>query len=265
LYTLWRWGARGAGRRPAASRPLTTVTGRGAVARLSISKHEIPRNRLTKIPDVCLFPRRTITRRGGSPSAPHWRRACNVKSDNEITELLLALRGGDRAVLSDLVPLIYDELRVIARRRLRTERTGHTLTTTALVHEAYLKLVRLDRMHWRSRAHFFAIAAQAMRQVLVNHALRRKRIKRGKGAPHIPLEDASDLPVAEADRVLALNDALAKLASLNPRHARFVECRFFGGMSIEETAMALNVSPATAKRDWKLLRAWLERELNRDG
>ena len=147
-----------------------------------------------------------------------------MKADKRVTELLLALQGGDRTVLDDLVPLIYDELRAIARRKLRSERDGHTLTTTALVHEAYLKLVQLDRMQWQSRAHFLAIAGQAMRHVLVNHALRRKRIKRGGGAPHVPLEDAADLPVGEADRILALDAALAKLTVMNPRHARIVEC-----------------------------------------
>jgi RNA polymerase sigma factor (TIGR02999 family) len=187
-----------------------------------------------------------------------------VKADKRVTELLLALQGGNRAVLDDLVPLIYDELRSIARRKLRSERDGHTLTTTALVHEAYLKLVQLDRMQWQSRAHFFAIAAQAMRHVLVNHALRRKRVKRGSGAAHVPLDEVADLPIGEADRILELDAALAKLAELNPRHARVVECRFFGGMSIDETAVALAVSPATTKRDWTLLRAWLRRELDGD-
>lgn len=184
-----------------------------------------------------------------------------MRQGKPVTELLLALQDGDRTVLNELVPLVYDELRAIARRKLRSERAGHTLTTTALVHEAYLKLVQIDRIQWQSRAHFFAIAAQAMRQVLVNHALRRKRIKRGGGVRHIPLEEAAGLPVGEADRILALDAALEKLAIRNPRHARIVECRFFGGLGIEETASALEISPATAKRDWTLLRAWLRREL----
>ena len=186
-----------------------------------------------------------------------------MKSDKRVTELLIALQDGNRAVLDDLVPLIYDELRAIARRKLRSERAGHTLTTTALVHEAYLKLVRLDRIQWQSRAHFLAIAAQAMRHVLVNHALRRKRVKRGGGATHLPFEEAAGLPLTEVDRILKLDSALAKLAEVNQRHARIVECRFFAGMTIEETAAALDVSPATAKRDWTLLRAWLLRELDR--
>lgn len=184
-----------------------------------------------------------------------------MPDQKRVTDLLLSLGKGNRAAMDELLPLIYEELRAIARRKLRGERKGHTLNTTALVHEAYLKLVRLDRVQWQSRAHFLAIAAQAMRNILVNHALRRKRIKRGGGAPHLPLEDVPDLPSNEADRILALDAALERLAALNPRHARIVECRFFGGMTIEETAAALEISPATAKRDWTLLRAWLAREL----
>ena len=183
------------------------------------------------------------------------------------TELLLALSGGRREALNELVPLVYEELRVIARRRLRQERAGHTLNTTGLVHEAYLKLVQLDRVQWQSRAHFLAIAAQAMRNILVSHARSRKRLKRGGGAPHGSLEEAEDraaaaeLPAAEADRILALEAALERLAEKNPRHARVVECRFFGGMTAEETAVVLEVSLGTVKRDWSLLRKWLGREL----
>lgn len=184
-----------------------------------------------------------------------------MASHERATELLLSLTQGDRGALNALVPLVYDELRAIARRKLRYERVGHTLNTTALVHEAYLKLIRLDRTQWQSRAHFLGIAAQAMRNILVSHARSRKRIKRGGGAPHTPLDDAVDLPADETDRILALDDALERLAGLNPRHARIVECRFFGGMTIEETATALGISPATAKRDWNLLRLWLGREL----
>lgn len=184
-----------------------------------------------------------------------------MANQKRATELLLSLRDGNREALAELVPLVYNELRAIARRKLQHERSGHTLDTSALVHEAYLKLVQLDRVQWQSRAHFLAIAAQAMRNILVNHALRRKRVKRGGGAPHAPLEAAAGLPAAEADRILALDAALEKLTALNPRHARIVECRFFGGMTIEETATVLAISPATAKRDWTLLRAWLGREL----
>jgi RNA polymerase sigma factor (TIGR02999 family) len=177
------------------------------------------------------------------------------------TELLLLLSQGNRAALNELIPLVYEELRTIARHRLRHERAGHTLNTTALVHEAYLKLIDLDRVQWRSRAHFLAIAAQAMRNILVSHARGRKRLKRGGGAPHEPLDESVPLPDAETDRILALDAALEKLAELNPRHARVVELRFFGGMTLEETAAVLQVSHGTVKRDWSLLRRWLGREL----
>jgi RNA polymerase sigma factor (TIGR02999 family) len=181
--------------------------------------------------------------------------------DKRATELLLSLRSGNRAALNELMPLVYGELREIARRKLRYERRNHTLNTTALVHEAYLKLVQLDRMQWESRAHFLAIAAQAMRNILVSHARARKRVKRGGGAPHEPLDEAAHLPAAEVDRILALDAALERLETQNARHARLVEYRFFGGMTIEETATVLDISPATAKRDWSVLRLWLGREL----
>jgi RNA polymerase sigma factor (TIGR02999 family) len=184
-----------------------------------------------------------------------------MATQKRATELLLSLRDGNRGALDDLVPLVYDELRAIARRKLRHERRGHTLNSAALVHEAYLKLVQLDRVEWQSRAHFLGIAAQVMRNILVSHALRRKRVKRGGGAPHAPLEEAAGLPAKEADRIIALDAALEKLAAMNPRHARVVECRFFGGMTIAETAAALAVSGATVERDWAFLRVWLGREL----
>jgi RNA polymerase sigma factor (TIGR02999 family) len=180
------------------------------------------------------------------------------------TELLLSWSHGNRDALHDLVPLVYDELRAIARRRLRLERPDHTLDTTALVHEAYLKLIQLDRVQWQSRAHFLAIAAQAMRNILVSHARSRRRLKRGGGAARVPLEAADGVPgvqAVEAERILALDVALERLAAVNPRHARVVECRFFGGMTIEETAVVLEVSPGTVKRDWMLLSRWLGREL----
>ena len=177
------------------------------------------------------------------------------------TELLLQLSNGDRDALNQLVPLVYDELRAIARRRLRHERPDHTLDTVGLVNEAYLKMFQLDRIQWQSRAHFLAIAATAMRRILVNHAQKRRRLKRGGGAVHVPLDDAGELAAVEVDRIVALDESLEKLAAVNPRHAKIVECRFFGGMTIEETAAALDISPATAKRDWALLRLWLGREL----
>lgn len=186
-----------------------------------------------------------------------------MASQKRATELIVLLRNGDRSALGELLPLVYEELRAIARRRLRHERTGHTLTTTALVHEAYLKLIRLKGMPWQSRAHFLAIAAQAMRNILVSYALRRKRLKRGGGARPVSLEEAEGVAVGDTDGILVLHGALERLAALDPRHARIVECRFFGGMTVEETACALGISEATVKRDWKLLRAWLRRELDR--
>ena len=183
--------------------------------------------------------------------------------DHDATLLLVQSRRGDRAALDALFPLVYDDLRQRARAALRGQPSGHTLSTTALVHESYLKLIQGDRVQWNDRAHFLALVARVMRNILVNHALRRKRIKRGGGAPLDTLdeEEVLDLPAVEADRILALDSALEKLVALNPRHARIVECRFFAGMTIEETATALEVSGATVERDWALLRVWLGREL----
>ena len=164
--------------------------------------------------------------------------------------------------MDEFFPVVYEELRRIAHRELRHERTDHTLGTTALVHEAYLKLARLDRIRWQSRAHFLAVAAQAMRRVLVDYAVARRAQKRGGGHAPESLDDAVAMAEARGDELLALDDALRQLQALDERHARIVECRFFGGMSIEETAEALGVSPATVKREWTLARAWLNRELS---
>jgi RNA polymerase sigma factor (TIGR02999 family) len=159
------------------------------------------------------------------------------------------------------MPLVYEEMHRLARGKLRYERVNHTLNTTALVHEAYLKLVQIDRVEWQSRSHFLAIASQAMRRILVDHAQRRNRQKRGGGEVAVPLEEAEILPDEGAEQVLAIDRALRKLEAMNPRHSRIVEYRVFGGLTIEETAAALDVSPATVKREWALLRAWLRREL----
>jgi RNA polymerase sigma factor (TIGR02999 family) len=179
----------------------------------------------------------------------------------DVTELLVSARSGHAAAVDAVVPLVYEELRRIAARQLQGERAEHTLSATALVHEAYLKLVNLDRMDWKSRAQFFAIAAQAMRRTLVNHALAKKRQKRGGAAIHVTLDGNEPAAPGQAEEVLALHQAIERLDTLEPRHGRIVELRFFGGLSIEETAQALDVSPATVKRDWTLLRAWLKREL----
>lgn len=179
----------------------------------------------------------------------------------EVTRLLTELGRGGRAAADRLLPLLYDELRQIAHRRLRGERPNHTLNTTALVHEAYVKLVGLDRIAWQNRAHFLAIAAQAMRRVLVDYAVGRNTRKRGGLRQRVPL-DAAMLPADEpADALVALDTALRRLEAVNPRLSRLVECRYFAGMSIEETAQVLQLSPATIKRDWHVARAWLNREL----
>jgi RNA polymerase sigma-70 factor, ECF subfamily len=164
--------------------------------------------------------------------------------------------------LEELLPLVYDELRRMAARKLRDERTSHTLSATALVHEAWIELTKLNRIEWQNRSHYLAAAAQAMRRILIDYAVARRRQKRGGGNVPIHL-DEEVMAVAEArgDEWLALDEALVRLAAANDRQARIVECRFFGGMSVEETAELLHVSPATVKREWATARAWLNREL----
>jgi RNA polymerase sigma factor (TIGR02999 family) len=165
--------------------------------------------------------------------------------------------------MDDLLPLVYGELKRIAARQLRAERPGHTLCTTALVHEAWLELSNLDRIRWQNRSHYLALAAQAMRRVLIDHAVARRAQKRG-GGQRVESLEADPLVAVEgcsAD-LLDLEAALQRLAALHERQARIVECRFFGGMSIEETAEALELSPATVKREWAVARAWLNRELS---
>lgn len=165
--------------------------------------------------------------------------------------------------MDQMFPLVYTELRHIARRKLRSERDGHTLCTTALVHEAWLELSKLNRIQWQNRSHFLALAAQAMRRILIDYAVARRRQKRGGGQTVESLDDADALAIAHArgDELLALDEALTRLHALNERQGRIVECRFYGGMSVEETAEALHVSPATVKREWAAARAWLNREL----
>jgi RNA polymerase sigma factor (TIGR02999 family) len=167
----------------------------------------------------------------------------------------------DSERLDALLPLVYDELRGLAHRQLESERTGHTLSTTALVHEAYVRLVDDTRVTRKGRAYFFAAAARAMRHVLVDHARRRRTVKRGDGASHVSLDQTEIAVDRFADELLDLDRALNKLAKLNPRHARVVECRFFGGLEVKETAEALGVSPRTVKYDWALARAWLHEAL----
>ncbi len=180
----------------------------------------------------------------------------------DITQLLHELSQGSPDALDRLMPIVYHELRRIAHGQLRRERPGHTLNTTALVHEAYLKLVNIRQVEWRDRAHFFAVAARVMRRVLIDYARARKREKRGGEAVQVPLVEALDLPVEQADDLLALDDALARLEKQSERQCRVVECRCFAGLSLEETAAALGTSVATVKRDWNFSRAWLNRELS---
>jgi RNA polymerase sigma factor (TIGR02999 family) len=168
---------------------------------------------------------------------------------------------GDRAALDRLMPIVYSELQRIAHGQLRGERVGHTLNTTGLVHEAFLKLVNLRDVDWQNRAHFFAVAARLMRQILIDYARARNRDKRGGGIAGLAVPAPSVFAGAEGDILLALDEALKKLEALDERRCRVVECRCFAGMSVEETAAALNTSPATVKRDWAFSRAWLNREL----
>lgn len=185
-----------------------------------------------------------------------------VTTTTSITRLLEAYAGGDHAAFDRVFPLIYDDLRRIADGRLRRERDDHTLNATALVHEAYLKLARLDRLAWQNRAHFLAIASQAMRQILVDYAIRRGAEKRGGNRQAIPLDDNLAGEEQTAESILALHEALERLSQLDARQARIVECRFFGGMNLDETAAALDISAATVSRDWTMARAWLNSQLS---
>jgi RNA polymerase sigma factor (TIGR02999 family) len=184
---------------------------------------------------------------------------------SEITSLLAAAEGGEANAVDRLVPLLYEELCDLARRQLAGERPGHTLQTTALVHEAYLKLADDSGVASRGRAYFFAAASRAMRQVLVDHARKRGAEKRGGGAEVVTLDDEAAGAGAFASDLIDLDDALRALAQDNPRRAQVVECRFFGGMSVEDTAVALGVSPRTVQNDWALARAWLYDAIRGEG
>jgi RNA polymerase sigma factor (TIGR02999 family) len=180
----------------------------------------------------------------------------------DVTALLLSWSGGEQAAADRLIPVVYEELHRQAARAMRREGSSHTLQATALVHEAYLRLVDQRRVQWRNRAHFFGIAAEVMRRVLVDHARARDAAKRGGGAQRLTLGDALGVASEGGDAdVLALHEALERLALMDPDQARLVELRYFGGLNIEESAEALGVSPATVKREWAVARAWLRREL----
>jgi RNA polymerase sigma factor (TIGR02999 family) len=184
-------------------------------------------------------------------------------STSEITKLLQGWQGRDRAAVDALLPVVYEELRRLAHFELRNERPDHTLQSAALVNEAYLRLFRMQPPQWESRTHFFAIAAQLIRQILVDYARRRRAGKRGAGQVPVPLEDASQLSRGKGIDVVVLDDALKALAELDPRKAKVVELRFFGGLTFPETAEVLGVSAVTVSRDWSTARAWLHREMNR--
>jgi RNA polymerase sigma factor (TIGR02999 family) len=182
----------------------------------------------------------------------------------EITGLLKAWGGGDQGAMDRLAPLISDELRRMARHYMRGERDGHTLQATALVNEAWLRLVDAAGVNWQDRAHFFAVSAQMMRRILVDSARARRSDKRGGPALRVNLDDAPELGSSKDRELVALDDALNALAQMDPRKARVIELRFFGGLSVEETAAVLKISDQSVMRDWKLAKAWLQREMKKE-
>ncbi len=183
---------------------------------------------------------------------------------SQVTQLLQVWRGGDRNALDALLPLVYKELRRLAHFQLRNERPNHTLQSAALVNEAYLRLVGVSSPQWESRTHFFAIAAQLMRQILVDYARRHGAAKRGASVPKLSLEDATMASRKKGLDVLALDDALKDLAKIDARQSRVVELRFFAGLSLEEISRVMEIAPATVQRDWTAARAWLHREISRN-
>jgi len=178
-----------------------------------------------------------------------------------VTKLLVAWGNGDEAARDELVPLVYDELHRLAHRYMNRERPGHTLQTSALVNEAFVRLIDQKGVHWQNRAHFFGIAAQMMRRILVDYARSRHYAKRGGSARQVSLNEAMTVTEERTAEVLALDDALKGLAEFDPRKSQIVELRFFGGLSIEETAEVLKVSPGTVMRDWTLAKAWLRKQM----
>src|SRR5262245_54802016 len=183
----------------------------------------------------------------------------------EVTQLLADLCRGNREVTPKLIPLVYEELRRLARHYMRLESPGHTLQTTALIHEAYLRLVEQRETTWQNRAHFFAVAAQSMRRILVDHARASQTAKRGGNAEIVSLvEEPIAFSTEKSGELIALDEALNRLADLSPRQSQIIELRFFGGLSVEETAEALQIARRTVKRDWRVARAWLHREVRKD-
>jgi RNA polymerase sigma-70 factor (ECF subfamily) len=184
-----------------------------------------------------------------------------MKNAAEVTQLLLAWSKGDAAAFEELLPLVYGELRQIAERYLRRERAAHTLQATALVHEAYLKLVNQQQVEWQNRAHFYGIAAHAMRRILIDHARSRQADKRGSGEAQLSLDDNLNIADERHRELIALDDALTALAAFDPQKSRIVELRYFGGLSIEETAEVLDIGTATVIRQWRLAKAWLHDQM----
>jgi RNA polymerase sigma-70 factor (ECF subfamily) len=184
---------------------------------------------------------------------------------SDVTRILERISRGDEEAVDLLVPLVYDELRGLARRYLARELPGHTLQPTALVHEAFLRLAGASEIPWQDRAHFVGVAARAMRQVLVSHAVRRKAAKRGGGWTRIPLDDAVALFESPSIDIVALDRALEELSAVDPRQCRVVELRFFGGLTVAEVAKVLRVSPRTVEREWTFARAWLRRKITVNG
>lgn len=191
------------------------------------------------------------------------KRSAALVQPPEITQLLAEWSNGNQAALDKLYPLVYEELRRLAHRYMRRERKDHTLQTTALINEAYLRLIDQKNVHWENRAHFFSISAQIMRRILIDYARRYQYAKRGGGAKKISLDDAAVVAKERAAELLMLDEALMSLAERDPRRSQVVELRFFGGLSNEEIASVLKVSPNTVTRDWNLARAWLYKELSR--
>jgi RNA polymerase sigma-70 factor, ECF subfamily len=179
----------------------------------------------------------------------------------EITQLLIAWSGGDQSALDRLIPQVHDELRRLARRHMAGERPGHTLQTTALVNEAYLRLIDSSRVKWQNRAHFFAVSAQLMRRILVDYARARLKKKRSGGAVHVSLDEDMLIDREPGGELVALDEALKRLSAFDERKSKVVELRYFGGLSVEETAEVLEISTATVLRDWQLAKTWLQREL----
>jgi len=195
---------------------------------------------------------------GGSPTGTTWTPVLRQRS----TQLLVAWNRGDRAALEQLMPVVYAELKRLARWHLARER-GHTLQPTALVHEAYLKLVDQRAVEWQNRAHFFGIAARLMRRIVMQRARRTRAAKRGGGAVDVSIDDATILSDERAADLIALDDALTRLAAMDPRQSRIVELRFFGGLSVEEIGAVLGISAGTVKREWRTAKAWLHKEVAR--